>query len=147
MNEKIEKILDIWHKHFKLEENQYIEFEPSDIEYFVGCMLYNHFAFSYALDTMRTIDLSYDFLESCGEKEYEEVKKVISSIDISDEEEKILFLKDFIKNSQEKYTEDELYLLNRLSYHINSLYERFETGTKASKVVFQKPIKNPNPLL
>ena len=31
MDTKIEEILDIWHKHFENEENQYSEFEPSDI--------------------------------------------------------------------------------------------------------------------
>jgi len=147
MSEKIDKILDIWHNHFKLEENQYTEFEPSDVEYFVGCMLYNHFLFTHALDTMKTIDLSYDFLESCGEDEYRKVKEIVSTIDISDEREKIVFLKEFIKDSQSKYTEDELYLLNRLQYHVDALFERFENDTKASQVVFQKPVKNKNPLL
>ena len=83
MNKKIEKILEIWHKHFIDEEKQYSEFESSDIEYFVGCMLYNHFNFSTALDTMKTIDLSYDFLSSCDE-EYDEIESIIKSIEFDD---------------------------------------------------------------
>ncbi|MEO1953756.1 MAG: hypothetical protein ABGW74_03525 [Campylobacterales bacterium] len=147
MNKNIDKILKIWHNHFKNEDNQYIEFEPSDIEYFVGCMLYNHFAFEYALDSMKSMDLSYDFLENCGEYEYKEVKKLINSIDIKDEEQKINFLLDFIKEARKKYTDDELYLLNRLQYHIDSLYERYKDGIKAQKVVFEPVARNKNPLL
>lgn len=57
MQNRIQEALDIWHKHFEDEENQYTEFESSDIEYFVGCMLYNHFAFSKALENLKTMDL------------------------------------------------------------------------------------------
>ena len=147
MNEKIEKILEIWHSYFSNQENQYTEFESSDIEYFVGCMLYNHFRFNYALDTMKTIDLSYDFLENCGENEYPKIKEILNSIEIIDEKEKIAFLQDFIKQSKQKYTDDELYLLNRLEYHIDALSDRYENDLKSNKVIFQKPIKNKNPLL
>ncbi|MEA1955736.1 MAG: hypothetical protein U9N02_04495 [Campylobacterota bacterium] len=147
MNENIVKILEIWHKHFQDEENQYTEFEASDIEYFIGCMLYTKFAFSHALDTMKTIDLSYDFLENCGQDEYAEIEKIISSIEISDEKEKIDFLQNFIKESKEKYTQDELYLLDRLEYHVEALADRYEKDIKAKQVVFQKPTKSKNPLL
>ncbi len=66
MEKKIEKVLKIWHEYFADEDKQYSEFESSDIEYFVGCMLYNHFAFSKALENLKTMDLSYDFLSACG---------------------------------------------------------------------------------
>ena len=152
MNKKITEILTTWHKHFENEENHYSEFEPSDIEYFVGCMLYNHFAFVKALDTMKTIDLSYDFLESCGDK-YDEIKATIESIDFENESQKIEFLQNFISESKSKYTEDELYLLNRLEYHVNGMADRYESGKESSKVQFKKPetpkapTRSANPLL
>lgn len=147
MKTKVEKILDIWHKHFANEENQYSEYEPSDIEYFTGCLLYNHFAFSKALETMQTIDLSYDFLSSCSD-EYDEILLIIKSIEFSDEIQKVEFLQNFIQESQAKYTNSELYLLNRLAYHVNGLAERYQTGIVPPKVDFQakqKPCKV-NPL-
>jgi len=139
MKEKTQKILDIWHKHFSDEDRQYSEFEDSDIEYFVGCMLYNHLNFSYALDTMKTIDLSYDFLSSCGD-EYDDIANIIKSIEIEDEEQKIAFLKEYIKASQAKYSGDELYLLNRLAYHVDGVLQRFLAGQKAKVVEFVNPL-------
>ena len=109
MNEKIERILTIWHEHFSDEDRQYSEFESSDIEYFVGCLLYNHFAFSKALDTMKTIDLSYDFLASCSD-EYDEIMAMIKSIDFDDELLKLEFLQNYIRDAKLKYSDDELYL-------------------------------------
>jgi len=147
MDKIIEEVLTIWHKYFANEENQYTEFENSDIEYFVGCMLYNYFSFEYALDTMKTIDLSYDFLENCGEDEYIEVQSLIKSIEISDEKEKIDFLQNFIKQAKEKYIDDELYLLNRLESHMDALEKRYEDGLKVNQIIFEKPLKNKNPLL
>jgi hypothetical protein len=147
MNKKIKKVLEIWHNHFLDEEKQYSEFESSDIEYFVGCMLYNHFNFSTALDTMKTIDLSYDFLASCDE-EYDEIVAIIKSIEIENEKDKIEFLQDFITQSQEKYSGDELYLLNRLANHVKGVAQRYESGEKATKVDFIAPAKvSSNPLL
>ncbi|WP_373035888.1 hypothetical protein [Sulfurimonas sp.] len=147
MNKKIEKVLEIWHNHFLDEEKQYSEFESSDIEYFVGCMLYNHFNFSTALDTMKTIDLSYDFLSSC-DKEYDEIKDIIKSIEFDDERDSIAFLQDFIAQAQKKYSGDELYLLNRLAYHVNGVAQRYKSGEEAKKVDFVAPVKkSPNPLL
>jgi len=143
----INKILKIWHTHFKDEKNQYTEFEPSDIEYFVGCMLYNHFNFLYALDTMKTMDLSYDFLQYCGDKEYETIRKLIGEINLADEKDKIIFLQDFIKYAQKIYTDDELYLINRLSYHVQSLADRYENDIKSKQVIFKIPTKNQNPLI
>jgi hypothetical protein len=136
MNEKIEQVLKIWHEHFSDEDKQYSEFESSDIEYFVGCMLYNHFAFSKALDTMKTMDLSYDFLSSC-ENEYDEVKDIISSIELDNEADKLELLSAFIKESKLKYSKDELYLLNRLEYHVNAVAQRYEKNVEVQKVDFK----------
>ncbi len=147
MKNKTEKILEIWHKHFEMEENQYSEYESSDIEYFVGCLLYNHFAFKKALDTMKTIDLSYDFLESCGD-EYDEILAMVKSIEMEDEKQKIEFLQEFISDAKKKYSDDELYLLNRLEYHTNGVMQRYESDYEVEKVEFVAPkIKPANPLL
>lgn len=148
MDKKIEKVLEIWHERFSIEDNQYSEFEDSDIEYFVGCMLYNHFAFINALDNVKTMDLSYDFLCGCGEKEYAEVKSLIDSIDISDEKEKLEFLLGYINEVKPKYSNDELYLINRLEYHVSGVAQRYETGEEAKKVTFEAPVaRSRNPLL
>jgi len=147
MNEKIEKILTTWHEHFSNEENQYSEFESSDIEYFVGCMLYNHFAFSKALDTMKTIDLSYDFIGACSD-EYDEITRMIESIDFDDELAKLDFLQNYIRVAKLKYSGDELYLLNRLEYHVDGIADRYKNDLEAEKVTFEAPAARPaNPLL
>ena len=147
MNEKIEKILTIWHEHFSNEEKQYSEFESSDIEYFVGCLLYNHFAFSKALDTMKTIDLSYDFIESCSD-EYDEIMRMIQSIDFDDELTKLDFLQSYIADAKLKYSGDELYLLNRLENHVDGMEDRYKNDIEAQKVNFEAPVaKSANPLL
>lgn len=147
MDTKIEKILDIWHKHFEDEDNQYSEFEHSDIEYFVSCMLYNHFKFSKALPTMQTIDLSYDFLETCGD-EYDDIKATLESINPQTEIGKIEYLLDFIKESQAKYSKNELYLLNRMEYHVNGVLTRYKEDIEPTKVDFKMPTKKSgNPLL
>jgi len=147
MNSKIQKVLEIWHKHFEDEQRQYSEFESSYIEYFVSCLLYNHFSFEKALDTMKTIDLSYDFISACGD-EYDEILSIIKTIEIDDEGQKIKFLQDFIKDSQAKYSDDELYLLNRMQYHVNAIFERYESGEEAKRVEFVAPKKkSANPLL
>jgi hypothetical protein len=139
MNKKIQTILDVWHEHFSNEEHQYSEFESSDIEYFVGCMLYNHFAFSKALDTMKTIDLSYDFLAECG-NEYEEITDIIKSIEFGDELQKLEFLQNYITEAKAKYSADELYLLNRLEYHVNAMAARYKSGAEVQHVDFQNPL-------
>ena len=139
MNEKIERILTIWHEHFSDEDRQYSEFESSDIEYFVGCLLYNHFAFSKALDTMKTIDLSYDFIESCSD-EYDEITRMVESIDFDDELAKLDFLQNYIRESRLKYSGDELYLLNRLQYHVDAMAERYEKDVNAAPIDFQNPL-------
>ncbi len=139
MKEKIEKVLKIWHEHFQNEENQYSEYESSDIEYFVACMLYNHFKFSKALSTMKTIDLSYDFLSACGD-EYDEIKAIIASIKFDTEEESLEFLQKFILESRQKYTQAELYLLNRINYHVNAMADRYAKDVDAKPIDFENPL-------
>ncbi len=139
MNTKIEEILNIWHKHFAEEANQYSEYEPSDIEYFVGCMLYNNFAFSKALDTLKTMDLSYDFLSACG-NEYDVIKKMIADIQFVDEKESLIFLQNYIKEAKVKYTKPELYLLERLQYHVNAMAERYEKDVDVQRIDFENPL-------
>ena len=149
MNKKIKIAQDMWHEHFKNIEYQYSEFEESDIEYFIGCLLYNNFAFSKALDTMKTMDLSYDFISECGQ-EYDDVLKIINSIHFDNELERLEFLQDFIRESKLKYDADESYLLNRLQNHINAMAERYNNDKKVESVVFEKPVssspKSRNPL-
>jgi hypothetical protein len=139
MDKKIEKVLDIWHTHFSNEAYQYSEFEASDIEYFVGCMLYNHFAFSKALDNLKTMDLSYDFLSACGE-EYDEIKEIIANIKFENEEEALTFLQNYIKEAKVKYTKPELYLLDRLEYHANAMAERYAKDVDVQKIDFENPL-------
>ena len=62
---------------------------------------------------MKTIDLSYDFLKSCGD-EFEDIKATIESINLDSEMDKIEFLKKFITESKNKYTKAEAYLRNRI---------------------------------
>lgn len=137
MHENIEKALKIWHTRYEDEQNQYSEFEPSDIEYFIGCMLYNHFNFSKAVPTMKTIDLSYDFLATCGDAEYEEVKSLIEAVKFEDEKDAVDFVVKFIQESRAKYDPSELYLLNRLLKHLTLLSERYESGANAEQVNFE----------
>ena len=139
MKEKIKNILNIWYKHFEDENNQYSGFENSDIDYFVGCLLYNQFAFSKALDTMKTMDLSYDFIESCGD-EYDEVMSIIKSIEFENESDALTFLQEYIQTAQAKYREDELYLIERLHNHIAAMAERYEKNVDVHPVDFQNPL-------
>ena len=140
MDTRIENILEIWHKHYEDEENHYSEFESSDIEYFVGCMLYNHFAFSKALHNLKTMDLSYDFLSTCGDSEYEDIKKIIQSIEFDDELEKLSFLQEYIQEAKSKYTKSQLYLLDRLEYHVNAMALRYHEDVEVEYVDFQNPL-------
>jgi len=139
MDTQIKQILDIWHQHFAREENQYSEFEPSDVEYFVGCMLYNHFAFSKAHHNLKTMDLSYDFLSSCGD-EYEEIKAMINKINFEHEEEALAFLQDYIGKAKAKYTKAELYLLDRLEYHVKAMAERYDKNVDVKRIDFENPL-------
>ncbi len=139
MDSKITKVLDIWHKHFADEANQYSEFEPSDVEYFVGCMLYNHFAFSKAHHNLKTMDLSYDFLSSCGD-EYEVIQEMINSIEFESEEEGLAYLQNYIQEAKAKYAKPELYLLERLEYHLAAMAERYEKNVDVMHIDFANPL-------
>jgi len=139
MSEKIENILTTWHKYFEDEANQYSEFEPSDIEYFVGCMLYNHFAFSKAHHNLKTMDVSYDFLSSCGDY-YEEFEKEIASINFENEEQALAFLQEYIQTSKAKYTKPEHYLLERMEYHVNAMATRYNKDVDVKKIDFENPL-------
>ena len=143
MHKDIENILNTWHKHYEDKELQYSEFEDSDIEYFVGCMLYNTFSFSKALDTLKTIDPSYDFLTTCGEY-YEPFLETMKNLEFENEMQKVKFLQDYIKEAKSKYNEDELYLLNRLQTHVDSLAYRYEHNLEPQKVVFKMPSSSAN---
>ena len=140
MDSRIEKVITSWHKHFEDEANQYSEYEPSDIEYFVGCMLYNHFAFSKAHHNLKTMDLSYDFLSSCGDELYEENKKIIDNIAFESEEEKLAFLQEYIKEVKAKYTKSELYLLDRLDNHVSAMAERYTKNVDLKHIDFENPL-------
>ena len=139
MDKIVKNILEQWHSHFADEENQYAEFEPSDVEYFVGCMLYNHFAFSKAHHNLKTMDLSYDFLSSCGEF-YEAFEKEIAGICFDTEEESLAFLQNYIKEAKAKYAKHELYLLERMEYHVNAMAERYEKNVTVQKIDFENPL-------
>lgn len=140
MDSRIQEVLDIWHKHFAEEENQYTEYESSDIEYFVGCMLYNHFAFSKALENLKTMDLSYDFLSNCGDSEYDEVKARIDSITFENEHDALAFLQSYIDEARAKYTKSELYLLDRLKYHVDAMAVRYEKNVDVEHIDFSNPL-------
>jgi hypothetical protein len=140
VNKKTETILDALHKHFSDEEKQYSEFESSDIEYFVGCMLYNRFAFSKALDNLKTMDLSYDFLSAFSDEEYKEIEQIVQSIIFEDELQKLEFLQNYIEESRKKYTKSELYLLDRLAYHVNAMAQRYEKNAEVVHIDFQNPL-------
>jgi len=147
LDKKIEKVLKLLHDFFKDEDNQYVEYEDSDMEYFVGCMLYNHFNFKNALSTMKTIDLSYDFLVAC-EEIYGDIASEIKSILLDDENEKLNFLQNYLKDVKAKYTLDELYLLNRLELHVDGVRQRYDGKQEEQKVNFVPPKpRSKNPLL
>lgn len=139
MKQKIEKILEIWHKRFEDEDKQYSEYEASDIEYFVGCMLYNHFAFSKALENLKTMDLSYDFLSSCGD-EYDEINAIVKTVIFDTEEESMNFLQSYIEESRSKYSASELYLLNRLHSHVQALADIYSGSKDVDHVDFLNPL-------
>jgi hypothetical protein len=102
-------------------------------------MLYNHFAFSKALENLKTMDLSYDFLSACG-NEYDEIKAIIESLEFEDEKAKLVFLQKFIAESKLKYSASELYLLNRMEYHVNAMAQRYEEDVDVTRVDFQNPL-------
>jgi virulence-associated protein VapD len=102
-------------------------------------MLYNHFAFSKALENLKTMDLSYDFLSECG-AEYDEIQALVKEIRFENEEQSLAFLLEYIKDSQAKYTASELYLLNRLHNHVASLADIYAGSLNVDHVDFQNPL-------
>jgi len=127
--------VQIWHDWFSDEDRQYAEYEPSDIEYFIGVMLYNQFQFSLAVETMQTMDVGADFLEAT-EESFDEVVALLKEIRFENELDAVNFLLDFIHDSQEKYTKSERYLLDRLDKHITLLKARYDKNEKPQKVDF-----------
>jgi len=138
-NEKlIEKACDIWHEWFKDEEHDYSERDDSDVEYFIGVMLYNQFAFEKALSTMKTMDIAVDFLQAC-EGSYDEVRDLLSRLKVKDDAEALALLQQHIRNAIDKYrVGGDLYLLNRLAGHINTLDGIYKNEIKADEVDFER---------
>lgn len=133
----IDNACAILHKWFEDESHQYGEFESSDVEYFVGVFLYNHFAFEKALDTMKTMDIAYDFIESSGDV-YDEVQSIVKSIHFKDDLEALDFLQSFTNHAKSLYESDALYLINRFEYHVDAMAERYKNGVEAQKVDFER---------
>jgi hypothetical protein len=102
-------------------------------------MLYNHFAFSKALENLKTMDLSYDFLSACGD-EYDEIVSIIQSINFEDEKESLAFLQEYIRDAKTKYTKSELYLLDRLEYHVDAMARRYTKQVDVERIDFQNPL-------
>jgi len=136
---KIEQACAIWHKWFEDEENDYSEREDSDVEYFIGVLMYNRFAFSKALPTMKTMDLGADFIQAADDS-YAEVNSLIGSVQNEDELVLLALLQGHIRRSLEKYSSDPMscYLLERLRGHINTLEGIYAGEVKVADVDFEK---------
>ena len=144
----IEDACAVWHKWFDdNDEHDYSEKEPSDIEYFMGCMLYNHFAFEKAISTMQTMDIGLDFLDETGNS-YGEVKALIMQIDVKDDLEAIDLLQDHIAKAMKRYDGDRmaLYLVNRLAGHINSLEKIYRGKVDRRDVDFERLANKQTPI-
>jgi len=50
------------------------------------------------------------------------------------------FLQKFILEARLKYTQPELYLLNRLNYHVEAMADRYAKGVNAKPIDFQNPL-------
>lgn len=136
----IEDACQIWHAWFDdSEEHDYSEKEPSDIEYFIGCMLYNQFAFEKAISTMKTMDIGLDFLDATGSS-YGEVKALLTQIETEDDLQKIELLQEHIHKAIKRYEGDRmaLYLINRLAGHINTLEAIYRGKVDRRDVDFEK---------
>jgi len=135
----IEKACQVWHEWFKDEDHDYSEREDSDVEYFIGVLLYNLFAFEKALSTMKTMDLAHDFILAC-EGSYDEVRGLLAQLKVHDDAEALAILQQHIRKSIEKYKEEsgDLYLLNRLAGHINTLEGIYKDEINADEVDFER---------
>ena len=85
------------------------------------------------------MDLSYDFLSACG-SEYDDIVAIIASIKFRDELEALAFLQEYIKESQEKYTRAERYLLDRLAYHVDAMAQRYHANVEVEHIDFENPL-------
>ncbi len=143
-NEKlIEEACAIWHAWFDdSDEHDYSEKEPSDIEYFIGCMLYNQFAFEKAISTMKEMDIGLDFLDATGAS-YGDVKALLTQIEVKDDFEAIDLLQSHIRRAIQRYEGDRmaLYLINRLAGHINTLEQIYKGKVDRREVDFEKLAK------
>jgi hypothetical protein len=86
------------------------------------------------------MDLSYDFLSAFSDEEFQEIEQIVQSILFEDELQKLEFLQNFIEESRKKYTKPELYLLERLSYHVNAMAQRYEKNAEVVRIDFQNPL-------
>ena len=136
---KIEEACALWHSWFEDEANDYSEREDPDVEYFVGVLMYNHFAFTKAISTMKTMDIGLDFIQA-ADRSYAEVNSLIGSIKSDDELELLALLQNHIKHSLEKYSSDPMscYLLNRLRNHIDTLAGIYAGNIALENVDFEK---------
>ena len=64
----------------------------------------------------------------------------ITSAIINTEEESLEFLQKFILESRQKYTQAELYLLNRINYHVNAMADRYAKDVDAKPIDFENPL-------
>ena len=146
--ELIEQACQVWHEWFDdNDEHDYSEKEPSDIEYFIGCMLYNMFAFEKAISTMKTMDIGLDFLDATGSS-YAQVKALLTEIETEDDFEKIDLLQKHIAKSIKRYEGDRmaLYLINRLAGHINTLEAIYRGKVDRREVDFERLSKQHAPI-
>lgn len=120
--QKIEAACEMLHMHFEDEANDYSEREASDVEYFVGVIMYNLFGFSKALPTMQTMDVGADFANAGGTT-YLRACELIDTIKSDDELELLALLRWHVDRSLEQYADDPMacYLLNRLKNHVANL--------------------------
>jgi hypothetical protein len=134
----IDRACSVWHEWFKDEEHDYSEREDSDVEYFIGVLLYNQFAFEKALSTMKTMDIAYDFIQAC-EESYDEVREILAQLKVHDDAEALEILQRHIQKSIDKYrVGGDLYLLNRLAGHINTLEGIYKDEIRADEVDFER---------
>lgn len=137
----IDRACSVWHEWFKDEEHDYSEREDSDVEYFIGVLLYNQFAFEKALSTMKTMDVAYDFIQAC-EESYDEVRGILAQLKVHDDAEALEILQRHIQKSIDIYrVGGDLYLLNRLAGHINTLDKIYKDEIKAQEVDFERLAK------
>ena len=144
----IEEACEVWHKWFDdSDEHDYSEKEPSDIEYFMGCMLYNQFAFEKAISTMQKMDIGLDFLDATGDS-YGEVKNLLTQIDVKDDLEAVELLQSHIRRAEALYEGDRmaLYLVNRLAGHINSLEKIYRGKIDRRDVDFERLANKETPI-